>query len=176
MLSRHEPSVSSIDDLFEKRRSHRNMLDGFPNFEIDSGVVTHIRHCVTLETAESFPNAPDDIHSAVVLVSRRIDTAVVATVTESLNFKIGSCVIPVFALVSGGRGRSLFTFKCLFESCPAFLDIRTLDLGEQIKGMAMGISHSHDFSVFPSHVPRNIIPDSVKAEVELMVTENHLCS
>ena len=134
MLSRHELSVSSIGDIFEKRRVLRNMLDGFPNFEIDNGVVTHIRHFATLETADSFLNAPDDIiQSAIALVSRRIDTTVAATVRESLNFKIGSCVIPVFALVSGGTGRSLFTFKCVFESCPAFLDIRTLDFCEQIK-------------------------------------------
>ena len=134
LLSRHELSVSSIGDIFEKRRFLRNMLDGFPNFEIDNGVVTHIRHFATLENADSFLNAPDDIiQSAIALVSRRIDTTVAATVRESLNFKIGSCVIPVFALVSGGTGRSLFTFKCVFESCPAFLDIRTLDFCEQIQ-------------------------------------------
>ena len=42
--------------------------------------------------------------------------------------------------------------------------------------MSLGVSHSHAFYVVPSRVPRNIIPDCVKAEVERMVTENHQCS
>ena len=40
----------------------------------------------------------------------------------------------------------------------------------------MGVSHSHCFTVFPSRMPRNTIPDSVKAELERMVAEKHPCS
>ena len=155
----------------------RNLLDENPNFVVDNCLITRVHHFVTLKTADSFLNAPDNIiQSAVELVTSHVDTTVAATVRESLNFKIGSCIIPLFALVSGGSGRSLFTFKCVFESCPAFVDIRTLDFAGQIKWLVMGISHSHDFSHFPLRVPRNTIPDGVKTDVELMVTENHPCA
>ena len=40
----------------------------------------------------------------------------------------------------------------------------------------MGMSHSHSFTVFPSRVPRNVIPDGVKEELQRMVIERQPCA
>ena len=37
---------------------------------------------------------------------------------------IGANVLPLFRLVSGGRGRTLFVFRCVYDGCSAFLEAR----------------------------------------------------
>ena len=101
--SRQQLSVSSADEIFEKRRCLRNQLDVSPDLAVDRSALTHIHHLVALESTHSFLNAPDNINqSAIVLISRRIDTTVAATARKSLNFKIDWCVIPVLYLSLAG--------------------------------------------------------------------------
>ena len=42
------------------------------------------------------------------------------TVRETLAFAVGANTIPRFALESGGRGRTLHAFRCVFSDCLAF--------------------------------------------------------
>ena len=141
------------------RRSLRDDLDAAPDFAVEGSHVVFFGHVVTVETSDSFSNAPHDIVLSLgELVLRPIDGTVAATVKQCVNFKIGSNVVPVFSLVSGVSGRTLFTFKCVFESCGAFLDIRTSASGERVKWAVMGVSHSHGFAAFPSRMPRNKSP------------------
>ena len=174
-LFRRSVSVATSDELAGMRRSLRDDLDAAPDFAVDGSHVVFFGRVVTVETSDSFSNAPHDtVLSLSQLVSRPVDGTVSAAVRQCVKFKIGSNVVPVFSLVSGGSGRTLFTFKCVFESCGAFLDIRTSASGDRVKWAVMGVSHSHDFAAFPSRMPRNTIPDSVKAGLERMVAEKPL--
>ena len=173
-LSSQALSVSSTEEFFLKSgTASGTSLTGCPTllltamFSLKPAASSRLKSPTLRRALESI------IQLAIDLLSRLIDTTVAAAVRRSLNFKICTCVITVFALVSCGTGRSNFTIKCVFENCPAFLDNRTLDCGDGIKWQMVGISHSHDFVVFPSRVPRNIIPDSVRDEVERMMTEKH---
>ena len=158
-LIRRCESVGTSDEAARMRRSLRDDLDAAPDFAVEGSHVVFFGHVVTVETNDSFSNSPHDIVlSLSELVSRPIDSTVAATVKQCVNFKICSNVVPVFSLVSGGTGRTLFTFKCVFQSCRAFLDIRTSASGERVKWAVMGVSHSHGFAAFPSRMPATQSP------------------
>ena len=104
-----------------------------------------------------------------------IDAAdgVAAAVHDTVVVSIGCNCIPVFVMVDGGRGRSLFTFKCVYNGCSAFLDVRVLPHVDIVKWVLMDVSHRHDFSVFPQRLPRNTFRAETKAAIRNMVLQNH---
>ena len=140
-LTRHRVSVGTSDEVAGIRRSVRDDLDAASIFAAEGSNVVFFGHVITVETSDYFSNAPHDIvPSLCELVSRPVDGTVAATVKQCVNFNIVSNVVPVFSLVSGGSGRTLFTFKCVFESCRAFLDIRTSASGERVKWAVGGFT------------------------------------
>ena len=90
--------------------------------------------------------------------------------------KIGSNTVPVFAMVDGGRGRTLYTFRCVYTGCGAFMDIRVLPHADVIKWVVMGVSHNHHFEMFPRRLPRNTLGADVRAAVHAMVLQNRPCA
>ena len=108
--------------------------------------------------------------------SQEITTCASGLVTAHVIVKIGSNTIPLFALVDGGRGRSLHTFRCVYTGCAAFMDIRVLPHADVIKWVVMGVSHNHHFGSFPRRLPRNTLGADVRAAVHAMVLRNRPCA
>ena len=78
----------------------------------------------------------------------------------------------MFALENGGRGRTLFTFKCVYVNCSAFLDMRVFSAVDRVKWVLIGVSHPHDFLFFPQRTPRGTFPDDVVASIGDMAQKN----
>ena len=149
-----------------RRADARARLDSEPDIAVSGCNVDFNRMFETIEDDETFCLAP----AYVVDAGRRlltIDTAggVAAAVHDTVVVSIGCNRIPVFAMVDGGRGRSLYTFKCVYSDCAAFLDVRVLPHVDVVKWVLMGVSHSHDFSAFPQRLPRNTFRAETKAEI-----------
>ena len=100
----------------------------------------------------------------------RIDS-LTRTVRESIRFSVGCNTIPLFANVSGGSWRTIFEFRCVFEGCSAFFDVRTFSGVDSVKWAVMGVSHCHSFEVFPCQMPRNTFPDDVLQRFQAMAAD-----
>ena len=68
-------------------------------------------------------------------------------VHDTVVVNIGCNNVPLFAIVRGSRGHTLFSFKCVYEGCTAFMDVRILRNADVIKWIVMGISHPRVFHV-----------------------------
>ena len=138
------------------RADARSRLDSAPDFVVAGGKVDFRHTFEAVEDSESFCRAPEDVVDA----ARRLLTldaadGVSAAVHDTVVVRIGANRVPVFAMVNGGRGRGLFSFKCVYPACAAFLDVRVLPHVDVVKWVLMGVSHSHDFAAFPPRMPRN---------------------
>ena len=143
---------------FEARRADaRARLDGEPDIVVSDGKVGFRHVFETVEDSETFCFAPEDVIDA----GRRLLTVdaadgMSAAVHDTVIMRVGCNCVPVFAAVSGGRGRGLFSFRCVYPDCSAFLDVRVLQHVDVVKCVLMGVSHTHDFSTFPPRLPRNM--------------------
>ena len=104
-----------------------------------------------------------------------MEDTVARIVHDNVTVQIGCNAVPVFALVSGARDRTLFTFRCVYDGCSAFLDIRKFAGADRLKWVIVGISHCHDFSAFPSRSPRNVFPETLIREFNGMVSQGVTC-
>ena len=150
LFRRRSPIQVMTRVLAERRADARWRLDSEPDAVVSDGEVRFQHMFETVEDRETFYRAPADLVDA----GRRlltIDAAdgVAAAVHNTVVARIGCNRIPIFAMVNGGRGRSLFTFKCVYQACPAFLDVRVLPCVDVVKWILTGVSHSHAFSSFP---------------------------
>ena len=159
----------SHNDTTKRRVAARRRLDNIPDFSTVNSKIEFRQTFETLEDSETFTKAPNEIVQAArnILTSERLDS-IAQTVRDAVFYQIGCNKIPLFALVSGGRGRTLFEFRCVFEGCTAFLDVRLFSGVDIIKWILMGVSHSHTFSVFPPRMPRSTIPDDVAERIKEM--------
>ena len=68
---------------------------------------------------------PEEIVQAArgIMTAERNDS-IATVVRDTVFFRVGCNNVPLFALVGGGRGRTLFEFRCVFDGCSSFLDIR----------------------------------------------------
>ena len=156
-----------------RRICMRNALDQLSDFVIEGARISFRHVLETLEAEETFCSAPSDI----VDVARRVltldlDRNLSEIVHDNITLKIGGNCVPLFAMVSGGRSHTFFSFCCVFPNCSAFMDVRTLPRANCIKWIIMGISHNHLFSTFPSRVQRNIFTEKSKAVISSMVLQN----
>ena len=153
----------------------RSRLDDMPDFSIDNAKIEFRQTFETLEDSETFTMAPPEIVQAArsILTSERLDS-IAQTVRDAVFFQIGCNNVPLFSLVSGRRGRTLFEFRRVFEWCTAFLDVRLFSGVDIIKYILMGVSHCHSFTTFPLRMPRNTIPDDVIERKNEMAMKNEL--
>ena len=154
-----------------KRIKLRIELDATPDFVSANGVVFK-QHFVTVRFDESYNDASDE---TVASVRRLLELPVYDTLASMMRthvtFNVGSNRVPLFGLRSGGNDRTLFSFGCVFKHCPAFADVRLFRGVERIKWIVLGITHTHDFAVFPARVPRSTVPDELKVELQRMVLD-----
>ena len=163
--------------LAAKRAQTRDKLDRQSDFVVVGGKITFRQTFVPVEAGETFCMCPQDvIEAGRRLLALDISSGVSRAVHNNVVVKIGSNTIPLFALVDGGRGRSLHTFRCVYTGCAAFMDIRVLLHADVIKWVVMGVSHNHHFEMFPRRLPRNTLGADVRAAVHAMVLQNRPCA
>ena len=160
-----------------RRRQMRNFLDQMPDYIINGKNVSLRKEFHTVHAEETFCETPSVVvERAKTLLDDTLVETVARTVHERVFFEIGCCHIPLFSLVMGGRERSLFTFRCVFDKCSAFLDVRLFSAINAVKWVVMGVSHSHNFSTFPRRMPRGTFTDTTIPKFEEMVRQTTPCS
>ena len=160
---------------FETRRADtRARLDNEPDVVVSDGQVVFQHAFETIEDSETFCYAPADVVDAGrrLLMTDAADGISVA-VHDTVVVRVGCNCVPVFAAVNGGRGRGLFSFKCVYPDCSAFLDVRVLQHVDVVKWVLMGVSHTLDFSTFPPRLPRNTFRGETMEAIRRMVMQNH---
>ena len=96
-----------------------------PEFVVEGNQLRFGSAFVELPAAESYCDAPREVVDAArsLLDADLVDT-VAKAVHDAVTITIGANVIPLFRLISGGRGRTLFVFRCVYDGCSAFLEAR----------------------------------------------------
>ena len=159
--------------LAQRRADAKARLDSESDFVVIGGSVCFRQSFQAVEADETFCNAPESIVDAGKrLLELDIGNGISSLVHDTVVVRIGCNNVPLFAMVGGGRGHTLFSFKCVYMGCTAFMDIRVLRHADVIKWIVMGVSHNHDFSTFPNRVPRNTFDAETKAMINNMVVQN----
>ena len=160
-----------------ERVALRNRLDAEPDFTTEGGSIGFNQRFVTTASEGAFACAPQHVVDAArSLLSAAVGTSVAAIVHDTVVFAIGCSRVPVFALVDGGRGRTLFSFRCVFAGCASFLDVRLFSGVARVKWVLMNTSHSHDFTHFPERMPRNTFPEDVVRQMADAVASGVSCA
>ena len=107
-----------------QRASTRKMLDALSDFAVDGSGLRLRREFVLLSCPEVFVRVPERIVGCMRRLLAMDSVGNVAqAVHDNVVFNIGSSRVPLFALESGGRDRTLFTFRCVYRRCLAFLEV-----------------------------------------------------
>ena len=152
-------------------------LDAESDFTTHNNQICFHQSFETVSARETFCTTPEDvIESCRALLDVNLNDTVAKVVREHVHITIGCNTFPLFSLVSGGNGRTLFSFRCVYANCSSFMDIRTFALADKVKWIILCLSHSHGFDTFPARLPRNTIQADVLETVERMVAERRPCS
>ena len=163
----------SATTLAQRRADARARLDSESDIVVIGGKVCFRQSFEAVESHETFCRAPASIVDAGRrLLQLDVGNGISRIVHDAVVVKIGCNNIPLFSMVSGGRGHTLFSFKCVYAECTAFMDIRVLRHADVIKWIIMGVSHNHGFSTFPNRVPRNTFNNETTCMVNEMVKQN----
>ena len=148
-------------------------LDSQSDFVVSTGGLGFRQTFETVEANETFCRAPQSIVDAGRrLLELDVANGISTLVHDTVVVKIGCNNVPLFVIVSGSRGHTLFSFKCVYAGCTAFMDVRILRHADVIKWIVMGISHNHGFSTFPRRVPRNTFSADTRATIYDMAIQN----
>ena len=136
--------MDALIDMASERKALRCELDALSDVVVNVSSVSFRREIRTLRAHETFCETPRDVmeRTASLLEADIID-GVARTVHDTVTVAIGCNRVPLFALVEGGRARTLFTFRCVYDGCPAFMDIRTFVGQWRVKWIIVCISHLH---------------------------------
>ena len=157
----------------EMRVQLRRKIDDLTDFVVEDSKIRFRQTFETVEAPETYCRTPEEIvQAARSLMTAERNDSIATVVRDTVFFRVGCNNVPVFALVGGGRGRTLFEFRCVFDGCSSFLDIRFFPGADVIKWVIMGVSHSHTFSVFPSRMPRGTFPPDVAETIREMAANN----
>ena len=119
----------------------RISLDQMPDYIINGKNVSLRKEFHTIHAEEAFCETPSVVvERAKTLLDDTLVDTVARTVHERVFFEIGCSHIPLFSLVMGGRERSLFSFRCVFDMCSAFLEVRLFSAINAVKWVIMGVS------------------------------------
>ena len=143
------------------------------DFVVRAGKVVFRKEFRTVTSDESFCVCPDSVvEVAKTLLSVDLVDSVAKTVHDRVVFCLGCNRVPLFALETGGRDRTLYKFRCVFDMCSAFLEVRLFAGVYSVKWVMMGLSHSHGFSSFPRRVPRSTFSAATLERFEEMARQN----
>ena len=163
--------MSSV--VASRRSQARSRLDAASDFVVVDGEITFRQSFETVEDVETFSFPPADVVDAARrLLTTDVARGLSAIVHDTIVLTIGCSRVPLFVMVCGRRGRTLFSFKRVYSGCVAFLDVRILPRADVIKWVLHGVSHNHVFSTFPTRIPRNTFTNETKEAIQKMVLEN----
>ena len=133
----------------ERRASTRAELDALSDFVTGPCSIGFRREFRAMASGETYCMVSNlVIERAQSLLTEPLVDSVAKTVHDRVFFEIGSNNIPMFSLVEGGRERTLFTFRCVYDLCSASLQVRLFSGVYVVKWVMMGVSHvttSHHF-------------------------------
>ena len=168
--------MASLDELDQLRLKLRNQMDAVPDLATTSEGLHFRQTFLPVHAAESYCEVPKAaLDAARNLLKVDLIDPIAKIVHDTVTFTLGCNVVPVFRMVSGGRGRTLFQFKCVFEGCSAFMELRRFCGADRIKWVVIFTSHSHSFASFPQRLPRNTFSDDTLSSFECMVSQNRTC-
>ena len=163
--------------LMEERTRMRSELDALSDFVTDGKTVDFRREFRTIKSSETYCMVPNQLlERAKMLLTDTLVDSVAKSVHDKIVFPLGCSSVPLFALVRGGRDRTLFKFRCVFDLCSGFLEVRLFSGVYSIKWMMIGLSHSHDFTSFPRRTPHGTFTDATLQQFREMVQRNQPCS
>ena len=161
----------------ERRKQPGNEFDSRPHFVVVGKNVALRKDFQTVTADETFCETPSAVvERAKTLLEDSLVDSVARTVHDKVFFELGCSHIPLFSLVMGGRERTLFSFRCVFDRCSAFLEVRLFSAIHSVKWVLMGVSHSHDFTTFPRRMPRGTFTASTIARFQEMVQQHVPCA
>ena len=138
----------SAATLAQRRADARARLDSESDFVVTGGKVGFRQSFEAVEAHETFCRAPESIVDAgKLLLELDLGNGISRLVHDTVVVKIGCNNVPLFSMVSGGRGHTLFSFKCVYNGCTAFMDIRVLRHADVIKWIVMGVSQPRIFGI-----------------------------
>ena len=70
----------------------------------------------------------------------------------------------------------MFSFRCVFDRCSAFLDVRLFSGVHSVKWALMSLSHSHGFATFPRRMPRGTFSTATLDRFAEAVEQNKTCA
>ena len=152
------------------------MLDGLSDCVTDGKTVDFRKEFGVIESDETYCMVPNKVvERAKMLLTETLVDSVAQSVHDRIFIELGCNHVPLFALVTGDRDRTLFKFRCVFDLSSGFLEVRLFSGVYSIKWMMMGLSHSHDFSSFPRRTPRGTFTDETLQRFKEMVQQNKSC-
>ena len=96
--------------IMQQRRMLRAELDAMPDGAVDGAALAFAQRFATVAADEPFFTAPDAfVASCRSLLDADVVDTVPRTVHDTICVRIGCNRVPLFALVSGGRDRTLYS-------------------------------------------------------------------
>ena len=137
--------------LAQRRADAKAFLDSESDFVVVGGKVCFRQSFKAVEADETFCLAPESIVNAgKSLLELDIGNGVSSLVHNTIVVVIGCNNVPLFAMVSGGRGHTLFSFKCVYTGCTAFMDILSCDTPTSSSGLLWVSRTTMVFPLFPT--------------------------
>ena len=113
-------------------------LDKLADFFDQTRKITFMHALEMIEADETICTALPDITDAdSILMEVNLDQGLSKIVHDNDALKIGGNRVPLFAMVSGGRSRTFFSFRGVFPHCSSLLDARIMHRANWV----MWISH-----------------------------------
>ena len=171
-----------------RRMCARDRLDRDQDYVVVGGKISFRQTFETVEAEETFCRAPDDIINAGRrLLTLDVSSGISALVHNTVVVNIGCNNIPLFAMVCGGRGRALFSFRRVYSGCSAFIDILCCLMSTPSSGSSWGFPTVTDFQRFriasrgtrlswrqPSHSKKTQrTPSSISIITKVSLTNSH---
>ena len=133
-----------------RRMLARQTLDALPDFSVGASGVSFNQSLMEIESDETFFAAPKTLVDACrSILTLDINTTVDRVVHDSVTVQIRCDHVPPFALVNGGRDRTISPPMRL-RRLTCFSGYQKICLRRKLKRVIVGVAHSHDFSSFQS--------------------------
>ena len=126
-----------------ERARLKAVLDATSDFVIAGSRLTFAQHFETVCAKEPFCVMPDNlVESCRRLLDADVCDTIATLVRQHVFVTIGCNTFTLFALESGGVGRTLFRFRCVYANGSSFLDVRLFASADKIKWAIVCLAQS----------------------------------
>ena len=106
----------------------------------------------------------------MLLATVAIDTTTAISKSVPFSVSVATKCLSAQMLTAGARRKLWIPMR--LSRVFRFLDVGTIVSVDVIKWVAMGISNSHSFSVFPPRMPKSTFPSAVQEKISKMAPKN----